>query len=143
MKNQTEKTENSMKEANIPIGEIEMPTLDVRPYVGREVKIASVTTLETQFVDERLNKPKYSLRVVTEIVDTIGEGDNAIELTASNLYPLYWDATGENLGWAEQTKTGQFLKKMRVKNPGELIGKKVICQIRTSKKDGREYLGFA
>jgi hypothetical protein len=136
MKNQDEETmQTKLEQVNIPIGEIELPQLDVKPYVGRKVKIVDVGT----FKGGKFGN--YLIRIQTEIVATVQGGKNPIELRGSKIFGLHEDDDG-NWGWGTNTKLGKYLQKMKVKRPDELKGKEVILQIQTA-QSGTDFLSFA
>ena len=136
MKNLDEDAGQTKLEAvNIPIGEIELPQIDVKQYVGRKVRIVDVGT----FKGGKFGN--YLVRIQTEIVATVQGGKNPIELRGSKIFGLQEDENG-NLGWGANTKLGKYLHKMKVKSPAELKGKEVILQIQTA-ASGTDFLSFA
>lgn len=123
-----------MEEINMPVaGEIELPRLNLEPYIGRKSRIAEVKAYKGKY--------GYVLKVSTEPLDepTTANGEKR-PLRASRLFGLYQNDKGE-IGWGEKTKTGIFMQKMKVKIPDELIGKLVTIQVQTN-KDGLEFLAF-
>ena len=130
---------NTLQEVDIEVGEIEMPSLDMTPYIGKKAEIVSAKVVESPFFDDRTGKQKMSVFVETEVIDTIGDGDNAIQIKGTRFLPLYWGAD-DKLGWGEKTQTGIFLKENKCKTIKDLVGKKVVLQIRKGKKDGKDYL---
>ena len=140
MDTNTENVEQTkLKEVNISTGTIDMPSIDMTPYIGKKAKIATAKVVESPFIDERTGKQKMSLYIETESVAVIGEGEKAINLKGTKFFPLYYSDKGD-LGWGEKTTTGVFLAKHNSKQIKNLIGKEVTIQIRTSKKDNRDYL---
>jgi len=135
---ETENMENR-KEIKRELGLIELPTLDITPYIGKKAKIENVRQYEGKITKKDGSKTYY-LQVETEIIDTLGQDKNKIELRGSMIYGLYEDGEG-NLGWGENTKLGNFLKSKKAKNPAQLVGKEVIL-IPTTNKQGRKFLGF-
>jgi hypothetical protein len=116
-------------------GEIELPSLDISPYIGKRVKIEKVSECIGEFGE--------CVKVETEIVDTLTMKTNPpkiIDLRGSHVFGLQKDSDGR-IGWGEKTKMGVFLKKMKVKHYKDLKGKEVILQAKTSKKGG-EFLDF-
>jgi len=112
--------------------EIELPTIDVKKYIGRRVKIEKVTNCKGVF--------GYCVKVESEIIETITGGRIPIDLRASRIFGFQEDVDG-NVGWGANTKLGVFLKKMKVSTPGALKGKEVIVQ-KTTAKSGTEFLTF-
>ena len=115
------------------VGEIDLPSFDVRPYIGKELKIEKVEELEGKY--------GFCVRISTEIVDTFknAQGED-IEIRGSKIFGLFVDKD-ENIGWGDRTKLGRFLKKMGVTHYKKLLGKPVILQSKTG-EDGRDYLEF-
>ena len=110
------------------IGMIDLPSFDPKPYIGKEVEIASATTHQGNF--------GYYVKVETEAVAEFGDK----EIKASKIFGLQEDANGK-VGWGEDTKLGVYLKKHKVAHFKDLVGKKVILQTRLN-KDGLEFLDF-
>jgi len=123
--------DNKLKEVDIDVeGEIELPQLDVKQYIGQKVKIAACKTCQGTF--------GYMVQVITAPVAQLKDGK---DITASRIFGLQQDADGK-IGWGKETALGIFLSKMKVKHYKDLVGKEVIVQTRTSKNDGKEYLTF-
>ena len=116
-------------------GEIELPKLDVKPYIGKAVKIEKVT--------EHKGEYGYYIVIISEVVDSLpGRDPNSpIIIRATRMFGLQENEKGE-IGWGAETQLGVYLKKMGVLHYKELVGKEVICQTTTSKKDGKDYLTF-
>lgn len=115
------------------IGQIELPQIDIKKYVGKEVEIQRVSTFEGKY--------GFFVRVETEPVDTIGPDDNQIEIKGSRMFGLQSDPDGK-VGWGENTNMGRFMKKMGCDELGQLVGKKVMLQTVTNNNDGKDYLSF-
>lgn len=126
------KTKTQDKKVNVPIGEIELPKIDVSKYIGKKVKIESADTYEGKF--------GLYVKVQTRVVDTLGKGDKQIELRGSKIFGLQQDADGI-YGYGKDTKLGVFLKKMKVSDVKDLVGKEVILQSQTS-DTGTDFLSF-
>lgn len=123
--------DDKLKEVDIDVeGEIELPQLDVKQYIGKRVKIASTKTCQGSF--------GYMVQVITEPVAQLKDGK---DITASRIFGLQQDAEGK-IGWGKETALGIFLSKMKVKHFKDLVGKEVIVQTRVSNKDGKDYLTF-
>lgn len=115
-------------------GQIELPSIDISPYIGKKFKIESVKEFEGKF--------GYYIKISTGIVETIKrDGLDDIELRASRTFSLGEDTDG-NLGWNDKTKLGVYLNKMKVDHYKDLVGKEVTGQSVTSDKDGKDYLTF-
>ena len=122
---------------NKVVGQIELPTINVSPYIGRKARITTVTEHEGDY--------GYFVKVTTEPVAILPINDkngNPIELSASKIFSLQTDNNG-NIGWGENTKLGVFLKKMGASHYLDLHGKEVICQVTVQKETGKEFLTFA
>lgn len=116
-------------------GEIELPKLDVKPYIGKPVKIEKVT--------EHKGEYGYYIVVTSSVVDSLPgkDKDSPIIIRATRMFGLQENDKGE-IGWGAETQLGVYLKKMGVLHYKDLVGKEVICQTTTSKKDGKDYLTF-
>ena len=114
-------------------GEIELPTIDVKKYIGTKSKIAKVDECEGNF--------GFFIKVQSEILETIEGGENPIEMKATRIFGLQKDSTGK-IGWARNTNLGNFLEKMSVTHYRDLIGLSIIVQTLVNKKDKKDYLTF-
>jgi len=109
-------------------GQIELPSFDAKPFIGKKVKIAQVT--------EHQGNYGYYVKVETDVVTKFGEKG----ITAAKIFGLQEDAKG-NIGWGADTKLGLYLAKWKVAHYKDLVGKEVILITRMS-KDGLEFLDF-
>ena len=102
------------------MGLIDSPRISITKYVGKKVKICNVKR------------------------DTGRYGECVIVTTEkpTNARRYFGLATNEagKVGWTRRSKLAEFLEKMNVSNPVELIGKEVTLQ--STKKDDKEYLTF-
>lgn len=128
----SEKMENETQVTLENTGEIDLPTIDVKKHIGKDVDIISVTEHKGNF--------GYYVKIETESVETIEGTDKNIELTGTRMFGLQEDKD-KNIGWGKDTKLGVFLKKMKVKHYNDLIGMSVKLQTKTS-KDGVDFLEF-
>jgi len=134
--NQNQEKQNTLVELGDKVkGQIELPTLDIKPYIGKAVKI--------MHVEEHKGDFGYYIKIISEPVDTLPgkDKDSPIVVKATRVFGLQENDKGE-IGWGEQTQLGVYLKKMGVTHYRDLVGKEVICQSSTSKKDGKDYLTF-
>ena len=132
----TENQSNLVELGDKVVGQIELPSIDISPYVGKKVKIAAVTEHEGNF--------GYYIKAETEAVATLDVQDkdgNPIVLKASRIFGLQNDAEG-NLGWGAKTKLGVFLKKKNLKHYRDLVGKEVVTTSVTNENDEKDYLSF-
>ena len=114
-------------------GEVEMETLDVTPYIGRRVKIASVSEMEGKF--------GFSVKIVTQVIDKVKLNGKDVDITASKILGLQ-QGKDQKIGWAKNSNLGAFLDKHKVKHYRELVGKEVIVQSQMKKDSKKEYLTF-
>lgn len=133
--NETQEKQDTLVDLGDKVkGQIELPSIDITPYIGKKVKIAKV--------EEHKGNYGYYIKIITEPVDTIAKDkDNPIILKATKTLGLHEDSEG-NLGWGEKTALGLYLKKKEVNHYKELVGKEVILQSQTSSKDEKDYLTF-
>ena len=118
------------------VGQIELPTIDISLYVGKKVKIASVTEHEGSF--------GYYIRAETETIAELDEKDkdgNPIIIRASRIFGLQADNKG-NIGWGASTKLGVFLNKKNVSHYRDLVGVEVVTTSVTNDSDKKDYLSF-
>lgn len=136
--NQNETKEKGKKVELENTGLIDLPSIDVSPYVGKKVNIENVDEYEGNY--------GYYIKVETVVVDTLKDiidkkTDKPLEVRGSRIFGLQEDADGK-IGWGEKTKLGVFLKKMGVDHYKDLKGKEVQLQSTTNKEDGKDYLTF-
>ena len=122
------------EKVQVETGKIELPKIDVSKYVGKKAKIENAEIFQSKKFGS------YYAKIQTKIVDTLGTGDKKIELRGSRVFGLHQDEDG-NVGWADNTKLGVFLTKMKVKSLKELVGKEVILQTQTN-ESGTDFLSF-
>lgn len=126
--------ENKSTKVDIDVkGEIELPTVDVKQYIGKKTKIESVETHEGNY--------GYYVKIEGEILEVAGTNDKPIEVKASAILGLQTDSDGV-IGWGKDTKMSKFLKSMGVTHFKDLVGKEVIMQSNISKSSGTEFLTF-
>ena len=109
-------------------GQIELPSFDAKPFIGKKVKIAQVTEHQGNF--------GYYVKVESDVVTKFGDK----EIRASKIFGLQEDETGK-VGWGAETKLGLYLAKHKVAHYRSLVGIEVILITRMS-KDGIEFLDF-
>jgi len=115
------------------IGEIDLPSFDCKPYIGKVVEINTVE-LKTDGIYE-----PYFFVETLKVAEFGGK-----PVTATKMLGLQRDAKGK-LGWGAETQTGLFLKSMNVSHPTELVGKKVILQtklVTQGKNKGKVFFDF-
>jgi hypothetical protein len=121
------------KEVALRVVKIDLPKVDVTKYIGKKAKIESAKTFEGKF--------GMYVKVQTNVVETIGSGDKAVELRGSKILGLQQDVDGI-YGYGDGTKLDLFLKKYKCKELKDLVGKEVILQSQTSKESDTEFLTF-
>lgn len=120
------------------VGQIELPSIDITPYVGKKVKVESVKEYEGNY--------GYYIKIETEVIATLEDVKDSVtgkpvELRASRIFGLQTDAQG-NIGWGEKTKLGVFLKKKNAKHYKDLVGMEVVTTSVTNQNDEKDYLSF-
>jgi len=110
-------------------GEVELPQLDLTPYIGRKVKIEKV--------EECQSDTGYYIQVSTEPLAKFGDK----EIRATKNFGLVETEDGR-VGWASKGKLATFLRRMKCSDYMQLVGKEVIVQAQYNEKAGREYLTF-
>ena len=131
-----ENQENQVELGDKVVGQIELPSIDISPYVGKMMKVAEVKEYEGNF--------GYYIKITTETVATLDQKDkdgNPIVLKASRMFGLQEDEAGQ-IGWGEKTQLGTFLKKKKVSHYKDLVGVEVVTTSVTNKNDGKDYLSF-
>lgn len=108
---------------------IDLPPIDITPYIGKRVKIA--------VFEEYKNQYGYGVRLITETVGTVGK----IELKARRSFFLKIDAKNI-IGWVRGDPLDLFLIKLGVSHYRDAVGREVICQTEANKKTGKVYLAF-
>lgn len=132
----TENQSNLVELGDKVVGQIELPSIDISPYVGKKVKVAAVTEHEGNF--------GYYIKVESETVATLDQKDkdgNPIVLKASRIFGLQSDKDGQ-IGWGAKTKLGVFLKKKNLKHYKDLKGVEVVTTSVTNENDEKDYLSF-
>jgi hypothetical protein len=117
-------------------GEIELPGIDVRKYVGKVVPIETFVQKEGDYK----GKKTYYVLVKTVPLDILEGKEGKIEIRAGRIFNLVEDKDGK-LGWGKDTKLGVFLKKYHLKTLKDMKGTDVIVTLKPS-KNGKEFLGF-
>lgn len=125
--------------------------LDLKQFNNKRVKIerasvinvpATFTALVKGSATEHL--PQWVLKVESDIVATIGEGDDKIEFRASELFNLIQDDSGILKGYPENDKANlvKFMRDINAKNPAEIVGKDSIIKAYDKKQlvDGKEFI---
>jgi len=132
----TENQQNLVDLGDKVVGQIELPSIDISPYVGKKVKIATVQEFEGNY--------GYYIKAETETIATLDVKDkdgNPIVLKASRIFGLQSNAEGQ-IGWGEKTKLGVFLKKKKLAHYRDLVGTEVVTTSVTNENDEKDYLSF-
>jgi hypothetical protein len=134
MKTEDKKNKNVKgdKKIDLAVGKIDLPKIEIEKYIGKKATIEKVGTYEGQY-------GPY-VKIETEVVDTFGSGERAVELRASKILGLQQDENGK-WGYGDGTKLDLFLKKYKVTDIKQLIGTEVILQSVTAKNES-EFLTF-
>ena len=134
--------ENVDVEIHEDLKPIEKQTIDTTPYIGKKVKIEEVTQhITDRYAKSNNGKKSYYVKVSTEIVDTIGEGDNKVELRGSRIFGVQQDKNNQ-LGWTPDSKLSNFLKSMGVSELDKLKGEVVILTLTDVNSNGQRFLTF-
>ena len=104
------------------VGEVELPKLNLDPYIGRDATIEKVEEYE--------GKHGPYVKVSSSIIDTVEMGKEKIDLRASKILGLVeTEVDGKMvIGWGSESKTAAFLKSKDVKHYRDLVGKDVKVQ---------------
>lgn len=121
--------QNKDKVVNIKPQEVELPTFDVMEYINKKAIVNKVEYREGQ-------NGHYAY-VEAQVLEAEFNGE---PVRATRILGLGTDKDG-NIGWGKDTKTGVFLKDMKVPDIDSLMGKEVISTF-TLAKDGKKYLTF-
>lgn len=115
--------------------EIELPKLDLEPFVGQKAVIEKVEEFEGA-------KYGYYVKLSTGVLDTIenSKGETT-EIRATLVLGLQKDENNK-VGWGKDTNMGRFLAKHKLKHYNDAKGIQVLIITQTSKKDGKDYLTF-
>lgn len=118
--------------------------IDLTPFEGKRVRIAKAEVTEVPSKYSPTGREKV-LRVESDPVTTITDGEgNEKPICASELFSLTME--DGKLGWSidPRAKLQNFLNKMKVGKPSELVGKETVVRLRTKKNEFGEttFLGF-
>ena len=96
-----------------------------------KVEVTQVLSNFTNIDATGLHLKQWCLKVSSEVLETLGEGDKKIEFRASELYNLIQDENGSITGFPTGNKSnlGKFLKDLKV-DPKELNLKQLVEQIK-------------
>lgn len=106
--------------------------LDLKQFHNKSViiEIAEVVQVPSKFTplvagSQTEHIPQWVLRVKSGILATIGEGEEAIEFRASEIFNLVQDEKGDLTGYPEheQSNLAKFMKDINAKKPEEILGK--------------------
>lgn len=116
------------------VGPKEVGHIDVSKHVGKKVAI--------EVIEEKEGKYGPFLVIRTKPVETLSGSAGDIQIRGSRLFNLNSDGGTGDLWWPVGGALDTFLRKHNVADPYELIGKEVQLIPVTSKKNGKDYLGF-
>ena len=158
-----------MEEQQVNLSEIKAVeggvSIDLNKYDKKSVKIEKVEAIQvpskfTRLIDE--TKPElgrikaWSLKVQSEILETIGEGEDKVDFRASELFNLVQDKDGNLKGFptGEGSNLMKFMKDLKIKEPEKLkdlqevsdaiVGKEILIKSYDKDVEGnnRTYLKF-
>lgn len=120
------------------VGEMELPKLDVRKYVGKKVVVEKYEVGKRDFDGKVSHFVKFS----TIALDTLKSGDGkTIEIRATKIFGL--QRNGNSFGWGKNTKLGVFMSRYGASSLADMRGKDVIIQLQPSKvQGGQDFLTF-
>jgi hypothetical protein len=130
---------NELKE--IKVGE----PVDLTEYVNQDVLIDKLDVVEVNSIYSETGKA-MCLKVSSEPLTSIEYEGETIEIRASELYNLKMDEDG-NWGYSSspRSKLQQLMRKFKVSNPKDLIGKKLKTRLREKTNNDAtsvQFLGF-
>ena len=116
-------------------------SVDLEQFDKKECTIESAE-IEQVKSDYTPSKKQWVLKIKSNVLAAIGEGDDKIEFRASELFNLMQDEEGKLIGYpeAEGYNLSKFMKDIKAKTPGEILGKKAL--IKSYLKGERTYLKF-
>lgn len=116
---------------------IKTQSIDLYQFDKKEIKIEKVEIIQvpSSFTPKKKDSneyiPQWVLRVSSNVITTLGEGEEKIEFRASELFNLVQDNEGNLKGYPEGEKSNLmiFMKDIKAKNPDELIGKMALTKV--------------
>jgi len=127
MNKKQNKTEDKI--VNIKVGKIDLPKIDVSKYIGTKAKIETANVHEGTY--------GLYVKFSTKLIETIGQ----TEIRATKILGLQANEDGV-FGYGEGTKLDLFLKKYKITDIKQMVGKEVIIQSQQAKDSDAEYLTF-
>lgn len=133
---------------------IEAQGIDFSSFEGNRIPIEKVSVIDiNSFYDGDGKKIKEPIQVkalkVESTVVTMIKNQEGVEvgIRASELFNLINDKKTGGIGWSKgaKAKLNNFLKKLNVEHPKQLIGKSAVIRLRKKENpDGSEseFLGF-
>lgn len=116
---------------------VKSEVIDLRQYNNRQVKIESAKIIQvrsdyTPLIEgsETEHIPQWVLKVESEAIASMGEGDEKIDFRASEFFNLVQDDKGNLKGYPDNERSNltQFMKDIGAKSPDEIIGKSAIVK---------------
>lgn len=105
-------------------------SVDLKKYHNTQVKIEKIEIIQvpsgfTPKDASGKNIPQWVVRVMSPILETIGEGESKVEFRASELFNLSQDKEGKLLGYPTNKDSNlvKFMKDTGAKKPDEIVGK--------------------
>lgn len=113
---------------------VEIPKMDLKPYIGNESKI--------NVVEEHKGTFGYYIKVISETLGTF----NDKPVTASRIFSLVEvpikDSDKKKIGWGTESKLAAFLKEHGVSHYKDLVGKDIVIVTTPVDSEGNKYLSF-
>ena len=120
------------------VGEVELPTLDLVPYIGKKVKIAEV--VEQKGMQQ--GEDSYFIVVKTEPLTTLKrKNGEEVPVCATRIYGLV-EIEGGKIGWGSKGKLADYLKRCKLTDYMQLVGREVIVQVQHDAKKNQDFLTF-
>lgn len=95
---------------------VDLDKFDKKPAKIEGAKVEKVPSKYTPKDEEGNNIPQHVLKVFSEVVETLGEGEEQVEFRASELFNLIQDSNGNLTGFnvGEKSNLGKFLRDLRI-----------------------------
>lgn len=120
--------------------------LDLEEFEGEKKLIEKVEIKQVKSKFSESGEAQTLVVTTEKVAEVTNREGEKVDITASELFNLKEDEKGK-LGYSTspKSKLQKLMKKLGVKQPKELIGKKVVLRIRTKTNDDgttSDFLGF-